>query len=199
MKYCNNCGKEIPQDSAYCPECGCSIANSASDRTWWNSSWNSDRNQYRRENDWWGLVTALGFFVVIGLTIAAYPDVFSRVVKYLESFATYGHPVLPSYNLGQVLIYLFNLSGIWGIIAAALRFVLTGSASRAARDGVGAIFSLYTASILTRFYGGFFNGWGLVGMCIVGLIILIIAEALITFFVPRRLQLYDRSHITADM
>ena len=29
MKYCNNCGKEIPQDAAYCPECGCSATNSA--------------------------------------------------------------------------------------------------------------------------------------------------------------------------
>jgi hypothetical protein len=190
MRYCNNCGKEIPQDAVYCPECGSSIAVGASPRTWWNR--NSERNRYGRENDWWGLVTAIGFLVIIGLTIAAYPDVFSRVIRYLESFGTYGHPVLPPYYLGQVMIYLLNLSGVWGIIAAALRFVLTGSASRAARDGVGAIFSLCTASILTRFYEGFFNGWGLVGMWIVGLVILIIADALITFFVPRRMALYNK-------
>lgn len=188
MKYCNNCGKEIPQGAVYCPECGCSVASTTQTR--WN--WNSDHNRHRRENDWWGLVTAIGFFVIIGLTIAAYPDVFSRVIRYLESFGTYGHPVLPPYYLGQVIIYLLNLSGIWGIIAAALRFVLIGSASRAARDGVGAIFSLYTASILTRFYEGFFNGWGLLGMWIVGMVILIIADVLITFFVPRRIALYNR-------
>jgi len=198
MKYCHNCGKEIPQGADYCPECGYHIAYVSPARNWWNWNWNYDRNRYRRDNDWWGLVTALGFLVVIGLTIAAYPDAFSRLIKYLESFATYGHPVLPSYNLGQVLIYLFNLSGIWGLIAAALRFFVTGSASRAARDGVGAIFSLYTASILTRFYAGFFNGWGLVGMWIVGLVILIIADALITFFVPRRMQLYNRSYTMAE-
>jgi hypothetical protein len=186
MKYCNNCGKEIPQGAVYCPECGRSVTYVAPPQTWWN--W----DRYTRENDWWGLVTAFGFLVVIGLTIVAYPDVFSRITRYLESFATYGHPVLPSYNLGQVLIYLFNLSGLWGIIAAVLRFFVTGSASKAARDGAGAIFSLYTANILTQFYGGFFNGWGLVGMWIVGLVILIVADALIAFFVPRRVVLYNR-------
>jgi len=185
MKNCSNCGKEIPQDSIYCPVCGSNLATSPA-RTWWNSD-----QRYGRDNDWWGIVTAVGFFVIILLTIAAYPDVFSKIVKYLESFGTYGHPVLPSYGLGQIMIYFFNLSGIWGLISAALRFFLTGSASRATRDGVGAIFALYTASILTRFYAGSFNGWGLVSMWVVGLVIVIIADALITFFVPRKVALYN--------
>jgi hypothetical protein len=190
--HCGTCGTEVPNDAAYCPNCGSKIS-LASSRSDWNWRWNKrDYYSHRREDDWWGLVTAAGFFIVIGLTIAAYPDVFNRVVNYFQSFETYGHPVLPSYNLWQVLIYFFNLSGIWGLIAAALRFFITSSGSRAARDGVGALFSLYTANILTQFYSGAFGGWALVGMWIVGLVVVIVADALITFFVPRRISLYAR-------
>jgi len=185
MNYCDKCGKGVAQDALYCPNCGSKLtfATSQSNRKWRN------RNHSKRENDWWGLVTALGFFVIIGLTIAAYPDVLTRAAKYLESFATYGHPVLPPYDLGQVLIYLFNLSGIWGLVAAFLRFLVTSNVSRSARDGVGALFSLYTAYILTRFYGGAIGGWDLVWMWIVGLVVLIIVNALIALFVPRRIPL----------
>jgi len=187
---CEKCGSEIPHDATYCPSCGSKITFTQS-RSGWNWGWNRPV-YHRRENDWWGLVTAAGFLIIIGLTIVSYPDVFNRIGNYLESFATYGHPVLPPHSLGQIIIYFLNLSGIWGLIAAALRFVVTGSGSRAARDGVGALFSLYTAGILTQFYAGAFGGWGLVGMWFVGLVVLIVADALITIFVPRRFSLYER-------
>lgn len=139
------------------------------------------------------MITFAGFLVIVALTISAYPDVFTRIINYLESFGRYGYPVLPSYNVGQVMIYFLNLSGIWGLIAAALRFFLTGYRSRAARDGVGALFSLYTANLLTQFYAGAFRGSGLVGLWVVGLVVVIVADALITFFVPRRVSPYTRN------
>ena len=188
LSHCENCGNEIPSDAIYCPNCGSKVEFSTRRRR----DWTGDDYYYRRRGDWWGLVAAAGFLVVFGLTFATYPDLFGRIGSYLESFAAYGHPVLPSYNLGQVLIYFFNLCGIWGLIAATLRFVVTNSAARSARDGVGAIFAFYTANILTQFYAGAFGGWGLVGMWLVGLFAVIVADALITLLVPRRIPLYAR-------
>lgn len=26
MKYCPNCGKEVSEDTGFCPECGCTLA-----------------------------------------------------------------------------------------------------------------------------------------------------------------------------
>ncbi len=90
------------------------------------------------------------------------------------------------------MIYFLNLSGIWGLIAAVLRFLLTGSGARAARDGVGALFSLYTADLLAQFYSGAFRGSDLVELWFVGLFAVIIASILITLFVPRKISLYGR-------
>ena len=185
LDHCSNCGSEVPGEAVFCPNCGFRVTHSAFPKV----DWDRHPRHIHRENDWWGLVSAAGFLVVVGLTVIAYPDALGRIVSYLESFGVYGHPVLPSYNLGAVLIYFFNLAGIWGLIAGALRFLVTGSGARAGRDIVGALFSLYTADILGQFYSHLFGGWDLVGMWIVGLAVVIVADALISLFVPKRIPL----------
>ncbi len=185
---CEKCGAEAPNGAVYCPNCGSRILRVPSGSNWdWNWKISS-----QKEPDWWGLILAAGFLIVFFITITTFPDVFTKLTNYFESFETFGHAVLPPYALGQIMIFFFNLCGIWGLVAAALRFGLTGSGSRALSDGVGALFSLYTAEILIQFYAGTIRGTELVGLWIVGLFFLIVASALITLFVPRKISFYAR-------
>ena len=186
LNQCQNCGREIPLGAGYCPNCGAQVS-SVNNPVETAQRWRHERRR-RPEDDWWGVVTAAGFFVIIGLTIFAYPDVFSRIIDYLESFATYGHPVLPPYSLGEVIIYFFYLSGIWGLIAAGLRFALTNRITKPTQDVVGALFALYIGNSFSMFYAGAYGGWGLLGTLILGLAVVIIASALIGYFVPRAVK-----------
>jgi hypothetical protein len=188
--YCQNCGKELTPDAAYCPNCGAKVG-AYSPADWWRERW--ERRTERRERHEWepvdaafGAIRGVGFLVVIGLTIFLYPDVFTLVIKYLGSWGTYGHPVLPPYPLGQVMVFLFSASGAWGLASAGLRLVFTSRLARSLREVVGALFSLYVASILTEFYGSAFRGAGLVLLFFLGLAGLVLVNTLIWHFVPRR-------------
>ena len=158
--------------------------------------WRHERRHAPRD-DWWGAVSAIGFFVIIGITIFTFPDVFSRIADYLASFATYGHPVLPPYSLGEVIIYFFSLSGIWGLIAAGLRFALTNRITKPTQDVVGALFALYIANSFKMFYAGAYDGWGLLGTLVLGLVVVIVTSALIGYFVPRAVKNETLSGIRA--
>lgn len=185
IRHCTKCGKELPENAVFCPSCGANLqAGFVSPEERW--SYRRYRRERRRERrgDWWGVVTALGFLVIIGATIIRYPDVFTRIIDYFTSFGIYGHPVLPSYSLGQVIVYFFLVAGIWGIVAAALRFAFTGAISRATQDTVGGLFALYISSVFSRFYAHAYGGWGLVGLLVIGLAVVIVANALISFFIP---------------
>ena len=185
VKYCTKCGKELPENSVFCPYCGTNIQSGYgpfSERFWRSREYRRERRRGR--GDWWGAVTAVGFFVIIGATIIKYPDVFTRIIDYFTSFGVYGHPVLPSYALGQVIVYFFLVSGVWGIVAAALRFAFTGAMSKAAQDAVGGIFALYISNAFAQFYSHSYGGWGLIGILAVGLVVVIVANALIAFLVP---------------
>ncbi|HZW58619.1 MAG TPA: zinc ribbon domain-containing protein [Nitrososphaerales archaeon] len=186
VTYCSNCGKEIPAGALYCSNCGAKAVSTVSQGYWQRD--HSRRARRREEDGWWGAVRALGFLAIIVLTIVTYPNVFSLIADYFRSFVTYGHPVLPPYSLGQVIIFFFNVSGIWGLIAAGLRFAFTNSYVRAAQDVAGALFALYIARTFTEFYARAFGGWGLLGYLALGLVGVIIASALIGFAVPRVLR-----------
>lgn len=187
VKYCTKCGRELPENAVFCPYCGVNIQSGvgAPSETFWHSRVYR-RERRRRRGDWWGAVTALGFIVIIGATIINYPDVFTRIIDYFASFGVYGHPVLPSYSLGQVIVYFFLVAGIWGIVAAGLRFAFTGAMSNAAQDAVGGIFALYISNVFSQFYSHSYGGWGLVGLLAAGLVVVIVANALIAFLVPNQ-------------
>ena len=192
--YCQKCGKELAPGAAYCHSCGSKIGEDYPADWWWERQrWRWERREERRErHDWepidaaWGAVTGVGYLIIIGLMVFWYPDVFTLIVKYLESWGTYGHPVLPGHALGQVLIFLFTAGGVWGIATSGLRLVITSRIAKPLRDVVGGLFSLYVAFILTAFYGNTLNGAGLVLAFFVGLAGMIVMDAMISLFLPRR-------------
>ncbi len=193
--YCHQCGKELAPGAAYCHSCGARTGESPPE-AWWSER-QRERWEHRRERwesrEWspidaaWGAVTGVGYLIIIGLTIFYYPDVFNLLGKYFESWGTYGYPVLPNHALGRVLIFLFTASGVWGILSSATRLAITSRLSRPLRGIVSALFSLYLAYILTRFYDGALTGAALVLAFFVGLAIMIVASAMIRHFVPRRM------------
>jgi len=192
--YCQRCGKELASGAAYCQYCGARAGEYSPADWWWERQrWRWERREERRErHDWepidaaWGAVTGVGYLIIIGLMVFWYPDVLTLVVKYLESWGTYGRPVLPGHALGQVMIFLFASCGVWGVVTSGLRLVLTSRLTKALRGVVGGLFSLYIAFILASFYGRAINGAGLVLAFFVGLAAMIIVDSMISLFIPRR-------------
>jgi len=189
--YCHKCGKELPQDAAYCANCGARVGGYTPAEYWWGR-WDRDRDRERHRHDWepadaaWGALRAVGFLVVIGLTIARFPDVFVLILRYLESWGTYGYPVLPPSALGQVIVFFLTAGGVWGLVSSGLRLAFSGRLRRPLRDIVGDVFSLYVAYAFAQFYARTIRGAGLVLAFFIGLAAVVLVNALITHFVPRR-------------
>ncbi len=190
--YCPKCGKVLAPDAAYCHNCGARVGGPSpmGKQEWdWERRWRRDRGA---TDGWWGAVNAFGFLLIIGLTISQYPNVFTLISRYFESWGTLGYPVLPGHALGQVVIYFFTVSGVWGLVSAGLRFAFTNSLSRPMRGIVGALFALYIANAFSQFYAGTIRGTALALTFFVGLGVVIIANALIAYYVPRRLPMENR-------
>lgn len=189
--YCQSCGKELAPGATYCHNCGARVGE-YSPVDWW--TWRSDRweRRVRDRHDWepvdaaWGAVRGVGYLIIIGLAVFWYPDVFTLIIKYLESWGTFGHPVLPSHSLGVVIIFVLATGGIWGIVTSGLRLVLTTRVARSLRGVVGGVFSLYVALIFNQFYARNYSGAGLVLLFFVGLAGMVLADAMIWHFMPRR-------------
>jgi len=190
--YCQRCGKELPPDAAYCASCGARVGGYSPVDYWWEWRGRRWEREGRQRHEWepadaaWGVVRAVGFLMIVGLTIAWYPDVFVLFFRYLGSWGTYGYPVLPPYALGQVIIFLFTASGVWGLASSALRLAFSSRLRRPVRNIVGAVFSLYVAYIFTQFYARTIRGAGLVLAFFVGLAAMVLANALVTHLLPRR-------------
>ncbi len=185
--FCQRCGKELAPGAMYCHNCGARVGEYPPADWWW--TWRRERREHQ---DWepidavWGAISGVGYLIIIGLTVFSYPDVFTLIVKYLESWGTYGHPVLPPHALGLAMIFLFTAGGVWGIVTSGLRLAFTRRLARPLRGVVGGVFSLYVAFILEQFYARGVGGAGLVLVFFVGLAVMVLVDSLISHFVPRR-------------
>lgn len=190
--YCQSCGNELTPGAAFCASCGSRVGAYSPADFWWGWGrwrWERERRPWRDggpADAVWGAVRAVGILVIIGLTIAYYPDVFVLLFRYLESWGSYGYPVLPPRALGEVAIFLFSASGAWGIVSAGVRFALTSRLRETMHDIVGGVFSVYVAFIFTQFYAGTVRGAGLVLLFFLGLAGMVIVDAIVSHFVPRR-------------
>ncbi|MCL5068705.1 MAG: zinc ribbon domain-containing protein, partial [Thaumarchaeota archaeon] len=81
VKYCTKCGKELPKDAVFCPNCGTNVQAGVAppSETYWSSRQYRRVQRRQRRGDWWGAVTAFGFLIIIAATIVRFPDVFSRL------------------------------------------------------------------------------------------------------------------------
>jgi hypothetical protein len=192
--YCLRCGKELAPGAAFCHNCGARVGEYSpvdwrSER--WRERWERRRERWERR-EWdpmdaaWGAIIGVGYLIIIGMTIFYYPDVFTLLTKYFEGWGTHGQPVLPPYALGQVLIFLFTAGGVWGVVSSGLRLGFTTRFERPLRGIVSALFSLYVAFTLNRFYARAFSGAGLVFAFFVGLAVVILVNTMIRHILPIR-------------
>ncbi len=128
--------------------------------------------------DFFWVVPLGGIFIIFGLTFAVYPDVFQRIWNYMRLLAVNGRPLLPPYTLGQVIMFFFNVAGVWGLVSAGLRFVFRHPARKAVGDVAGAFFAFFLAYILSLYYGGSIAGISLISLAIVGLGVVIVVNAI---------------------
>ncbi len=172
IEYCPKCGEKIPKVGAYCSKCGYYVQSSYQRERYVH--WK--RRSY--DNVLWGLISIAGFLIVLGLTISAYPDLFSRVVSYLMEFGTYAKPVLPPYSLGQPLMHFLNLSGIWGVVFGAIRLAVGHSPREAIGNITWSPFAFYLAYMLSQFFNQAFRGSPLVLFAIFGAVVFMIVNAI---------------------
>jgi hypothetical protein len=193
MTFCTRCGKELKEGDDFCSRCGARVGGEGAGGRWegrwgdhWELRWQRHRWRETERDGLWGAFRGFGFLIILGLAVILYPDVFSLIVLYFKSWGTHGYPVLPGHALGDVIVFLLYAGGVWGLFTSLLRLVFSHRLRRPLRHAVGALFSLYFAYALTRFYAGAMRGSGLVFAFFVGLACLVLANALIFALVPRR-------------
>ena len=191
LAFCSNCGKELTQDAAYCIHCGAKVGEPLSFGRRWERDWERERRrEWRREragDGWWGVISAFGFLIIIGLTISTYPNVFILSGNYFANLTAYGYWI-PDLALGRVIIYFLTACGVWGLVSNGLRFAFTNSLSRPMRGVVGALFALYVANSFSQYYATprTITWSGLVLNFFVGLAVVIVVDAVIAYSFPHR-------------
>jgi fatty acid desaturase len=71
-------------------------------------------------------------------------------------------------------------------VGAGLRLAFTSRLARPLRNVVSALFSLYIAFSFSEFYANVLRGAGLMLALFVGLAAMVLANAMISHFIPRR-------------
>jgi len=127
-----------------------------------------ETSAHKKKDSFW-VVPTVGFLITIALTLLIYPNLPQDIIVYFKTFERYGGPVLPPYNIGQALIFFFSISGMWGLVAASLRYVFRHPVKKVVEDVMGSFF----AFILSAYYAGTITGRKLILLFIVGLIAVI--------------------------
>lgn len=131
-----------------------------------------ETSAHKKKDSFW-IVPTVGFLITIALTVIIYPNLPQDIIVYFKTFERYGGPVLPPYNIGQALIFFFSISGMWGLVAASLRYVFRHPVKKVVEDVMGSFFAFFIAFILSAYYAGTITGRKLILLFIVGLIAVI--------------------------
>ena len=127
----------------------------------------------RKRKDAFWIVPTVGFLITIALTLLIYPNLPEDIIVYFKTFERDGRPVLPPYNIGQALIFFFSISGMWGLVAASVRYVFRQPAKKVVEDVMGSFFAFFLSLILSAYYAGTITGRKLILLFIIGLVVVI--------------------------
>jgi hypothetical protein len=150
------------------------------------------QNNRLRTPDFFWIVPLGGFFIIVGLTLAQYPDIFQLISNYFRTLTETNRAVMPPLRLGQAIVFFFLVSGGWGLVAAALRFVFGHSPAKAVGDIMGSFFAFLIAFLLNQYYQGTVSALSLIPLLIVGLGVVVIINA-VASHLQRRTQFYRRT------
>jgi len=149
-----------------------------------------ETSAHKKRDSFW-VVPTVGFLITVALTLLIYSDLPQDIIVYFKTFERYGGLVLPPYNIGQALIFFFSISGMWGLVAASLRYVFRHPAKKVVEDVMGGFFAFFLAFILSAYYSGIITGRKLILIFIVGLIAVIainVIASVATSYAKKRRQ-----------
>jgi len=179
MLNCPKCGEEVSPEMKFCPRCGASLA-AARPSTF------QVREKVPKGPDVLGLASAGVILIILALTYLRNPIVPSVIIDYLESMGNQGAFIKPPSILLNAAIFFLYAVGLWGIVQAGLRLVFQRSVGKALGDLVGAFFSFFLAFLLARYDVNVFTGRMTLAFFIIGLGLLVIANAIVHFAFPER-------------
>ena len=133
-----------------------------------------------KEFDALGLILGFaGFFIVIGLTLQAFPDIVSRGSSLADIFAN-GQFNIP-YRIGQPIIFFLTLAGIWGVAAGGLRAIFTQFKRNAIGDVIWGFFAIFVAALFRWYYGGIIGIADFGPLIVIGLGLVIVANVAVWY------------------
>jgi hypothetical protein len=151
-----------------------------------------------RTPDFFWIVPLGGLFIIVGLTLAQYPDIFQLINNYARTLSDTNRPVMPPLRLGEAITFFFLVSGVWGLVAAGLRFVFGHTPVKAVGDIMGSFFAFLIAYLVFQYYHGTIRATSFIPLLIVGLGVVIIANAVASHLYNTRQQTIYRNSLSRN-
>jgi hypothetical protein len=156
MIYCPQCGKELPDDAAFCDRCGHKMSEPVSpfEGRWAHRTERHMRHIERLERldrgpDYLDGVGFGVFLVAIAWVYLQYPWVWDEITAWFRDWVN-GPTMLPLILTGPIFLF-FMIMGTWGILEGALRMV-AGRVTRGIGNIVGAMGS-FAIAYMIQLYG----------------------------------------------
>jgi hypothetical protein len=156
MIYCPKCGKELPDDAAFCDRCGHKMGEPVPPTPpfegRWERRWERRMDRIERLDrgpDYLGGVGFGVFLIAIAWVYLQYPWVWDEIVAWFRTW-TAGPTMLPLI-LAQPIFLFFVIMGAWGILEGGLRM-----ASGRVMRGIGNIVSAlgnFAIAYMVQLYG----------------------------------------------
>jgi hypothetical protein len=141
MIYCPKCGKELPDDAAFCDRCGHKMGEPVPPTPpfegRWERRWERRMDRMERLDRGPDYLNGVGFgvfLIAIAWVYLQYPWVWDEIVAWFRTW-TEGPTMLPLI-LAQPIFLFFVIMGAWGILEGGLRM-----ASGRVMRGIGNIIS----------------------------------------------------------
>ena len=191
MIYCPKCGKELPDDAAFCDRCGHKMSESVShtpSRPFegrWERRWERRMDRFERMErldrgpDYLDGVGFGVFIIAIAWVYLQYPWVWDEIMAWLRTWTT-GPMMLPLILAHPIFIFFVVMSA-WGIIEGGLRMA-SGRVIRGLGNIVSALGSFAIAYMIQLFGQGSMSGSALLPGFIIIIGSSILLSAIVNFF-----------------
>ena len=163
--YCPQCGKELPDDAAFCDRCGHKMGEPVPPVPPFGGRWEHrfERRMERLERfDRWDrgsdYLDGVGFgvfLIAIAWVYLQYPWVWDELLTWFRGWVN-GPTILPVI-LTQPIFLFFVIMGVWGILEGGLRMA-SGRVMRGLGNVVGALGSFAIAYMIQLYGQGAISG-----------------------------------------
>lgn len=190
MIYCPKCGKELPDDAAFCDRCGHKIGEPVGPfegrwRSWYTHRVESRLERASRGPDYLDGVGFGVFLITVAWVYLQYPWVTQEIIAWFHTWVN-GPTILPVI-LAEPIVLFFLIMGFWGLAEGGLRMI-SGRVTRGLGNIVGALGSFAIAYMVRSYGQGLIDGSSLLPGFIIIIGASIVLSAIVSSFAwsPRR-------------